>query len=638
MGDLIGKSVSGNLIYIPQSEFERILSSNLEFNDKIKVYAQACRVNILYMIANAGSGHIGSSFSSIEIMTYINLKKVYSSSESLFFSSKGHDAPALYSVLTAMNKIDFQLIDKLRRIDGLPGHPDINTPHIITNTGSLGMGISKAKGFIIANRLEGIKKQVFVLLGDGELQEGQIWESLLSAANFKLNELIVIVDHNKLQSDTLVRKVSDLGNLENKFKAFDFNVYRCDGNSIEDFDDVINKIDNFSSDKPNVIIADTIKGKGVSFMEHTSIDSDVELYKFHSGAPSSENYFKGADELFTSLNKLTTDLEFKEITFTIKSTKDKPTIENTERLIDKYSDVLIDLAEENNNIVVLDADLVLDTGLIPFKENFPDRFIECGIAAQDMVSMAGGLATMGKLPIVHSFSCFLSTRPNEQMYNNSTEKNKIIYIGSLAGVLPAGPGHSHQAIRDIATVGSIPGLVMFEPSCNADLEMLMNWSIKENHESVYVRLCSLPYVKNISLPKNYKIKKGCGFNLNKGNNISIITYGPIMLNICMEVISNLKKHDLNVNLFSLPFLNYVDKDWFFTNFKNQTNIFHLENHYSNGGQSQYITEALLSFENNIKYKKFGISDVPPSGTNEEVLTHLGFNSVKISEKIIASIE
>lgn len=637
MGDLIGKSVSGNLIYIPQSEFERILSSNLEFNDKIKVYSQACRVNILYMIANAGSGHIGSSFSSIEMMTYINLKKVFSNSESLFFSSKGHDAPALYSVLTSLNKINFDLIHKLRRIDGLPGHPDTNIPEIITNTGSLGMGISKAKGMILANRLNNLKKQVFVLLGDGELQEGQIWESLLSAVNFKLNELVVIVDHNKLQSDTLVKKVSDLGNLENKFKAFDFNVYKCDGNSVEEFDNVINKIDNFKSDKPNIIIADTIKGKGVSFMEHTSIDSDVELYKFHSGAPSSENYFKGADELFTSLNKLTSDLSFKEITFSIKSTKDKPIIENTERLIDKYSDVLIYLAEENNNIVVLDADLVLDTGLIPFKDKFPERFIECGIAEQDMVSMAGGLSIMGKLPIVHSFSCFLSSRPNEQMYNNSTEKNKIIYVGSLAGVLPAGPGHSHQAIRDIATVGSIPGLVMIEPSCNDDLEMLMDWSIKENLESVYLRLCSLPYVKNILLPKKYKIKKGCGFNLNKGNNISIITYGPIMLNICMEVISNLKNHNLNVNLFSLPFLNCVDKDWFYNNFKNQKNIFHLENHYSKGGQSQYIIEALLSFENNIKYEKLSINDVPPSGTNDEVLTHLGLNSDQITRYILKNI-
>ena len=116
--------------------------------------------------------------------------------------------------------------------------------------------------------------------------------------------------------------------------------------------------------------------------------------------------------------------------------------------------------------------MVLDTGLIPFAEKFPDRFIECGIAEQDMVSQAGGMALKGLLPIVHSFACFLTARPSEQIYNNSTEHTKIIYVGTLAGVLPGGPGHSHQGVRDISTMSAIPGMIVFEPSCEDEVESL----------------------------------------------------------------------------------------------------------------------------------------------------------------------
>ena len=137
-----------------------------------------------------------------------------------FFSSKGHDVPALYAVLTALEYLSFDQIHQLRRLNGLPGHPDIHTPYIATNTGPLGMGISKAKGMAIANRLNNSKGRVFVLTGDGELQEGQFWESLQGAVNLKLGNIVAIVDHNKIQSDTWVEETSSLGKIEEKMKSF----------------------------------------------------------------------------------------------------------------------------------------------------------------------------------------------------------------------------------------------------------------------------------------------------------------------------------------------------------------------------------------------------------------------------------
>src|SRR3989344_9021537 len=125
----------------------------------------------------------------------------------VFFSSKGHDAPALYALLSGLEKIDFESIHGLRRLGGLPGHPDVATPFVAANTGSLGMGISKARGMAAARRLSRESGRFYVLTGDGELPEGQIWESLASAANGKFAEITVIVDHNKIQSDTWVRDV-----------------------------------------------------------------------------------------------------------------------------------------------------------------------------------------------------------------------------------------------------------------------------------------------------------------------------------------------------------------------------------------------------------------------------------------------
>ncbi len=140
-------------------------------------FADACRLNALYMIARAGSGHIGTSFSCIDILSWLHLEVLGEGDR--YFSSKGHDAPALYAVLIGLGRLAFDLLHRLRRLGGLPGHPDVRTtPQIVTNTGSLGMGISKAKGFALADRLAGREGGIFVLTGDGELQEGQFWESL----------------------------------------------------------------------------------------------------------------------------------------------------------------------------------------------------------------------------------------------------------------------------------------------------------------------------------------------------------------------------------------------------------------------------------------------------------------------------
>src|SRR4051812_24598165 len=299
MGDLqTEQGESLELRYVPVSEFTRVVHAKGTPAEKAAAFAALARINTLYMIAGAWSGHIGTSFSSLELMSWLFLNELRDLDKGprdcdIFFSSKGHDAPALYSVLIGLGLLPAEVLHQLRRIGGLPGHPHVETPYIQANTGSLGMGISKAKGMAIANRLAGRPRRIFVLTGDGELQEGQFWESLASAAARGLGEIVAIVDHNKIQSDTWVEQVSGLGDVEAKLRAFGWHVSRCDGHDMAALERTFRTLDAIT-DRPKVIVADTVKGKGVSFMEGPATNPG-DLYLYHSGAPGEQQYTRGLE-------------------------------------------------------------------------------------------------------------------------------------------------------------------------------------------------------------------------------------------------------------------------------------------------------------------------------------------------------
>ena len=415
---------SDTLHYVPVSEFVRLRGAGLNPVDYARAFAALARINTLYMIAQAWSGHIGTSFSSLDIMSWIFLNELRDLDKGpdecdLFFSSKGHDAPALYSVLIALGMLDEEKLHALRRLHGLPGHPHVETPYIQANTGSLGMGVSKAKGMVIADRLRGRSRRVFVLAGDGELQEGQFWESLPSAVHLGLHEIVVVIDRNKIQSDTWVKDVNDLGDLEAKLEAFGWHVERVDGHDAGALQALFRRLDQVKT-QPKVVIADTVKGKGVSFMEGPAMRPG-DLYQYHSGAPNEDEYARGSQELIDAAQTLLERHHLAPLRLVARARAPRKPVLAVQRLVAAYSRALVDQAGRNPRIVALDADLVKDCGLIEFREKFPDRFVECGIAEQDMVSMACGMAHRGALPVVHSFACFLSARPNEQIYNQASE-------------------------------------------------------------------------------------------------------------------------------------------------------------------------------------------------------------------------
>lgn len=629
-----------DLQYVPATELARIRELEAPAVTRTAAFAAACRINALYMIARAGSGHIGTSFSCIDLVAWLFLNEMRvaagpDGSRDLYFSSKGHDAPALYAVLTGLDLLDFDLIHRLRRLGGLPGHPDVAIPHVEANTGSLGMGISKAKGMALANRLLGTPAHVYVLTGDGELQEGQVWESLASAAHQGLGEITAIVDHNKVQSDTWVSEVSDLGDLPAKFRAFGWHVDRCDGHDLEAVAAAFRRLRPVT-DRPRVLIADTVKGKGVPFMEPASMDPVERLYKFHSGAPGDDVYAKAVEELIGVATARLRAAGGGELTLAREPRPETVPPGRVHRLVTAYGRELVRQAERHPRLVVLDADLVLDCGLIPFRQRFPARFVECGIAEQDMVSQAGGMALRGLLPVVHSFACFLSTRPNEQIYNNATERTKVIYVASLAGLLPAGPGHSHQSVRDISALGGVPDLVMIEPCTEEETAQALAYCVNEAATSCYLRLVSIPAEIPFSLPADHRLVPGQGAVIRDGRDGALIGYGPVLLSQACRAAEALERDaGLALAVIDLPWLNRVDRAWLAATAARYPWLFTLDNHYLHGGQGQMLLAELaeLPLRPLPRARRLGVTRVPLGGGNTEVLRAHGLDADGLAQAV-----
>jgi len=630
---------------IPKEEYERVWNSTLNCIDKdmkLELIADMCRFNTFVEVKKAGSGHLGSSFSSMDIVVklyydWLNVKDVGidDPNRDVYFSSKGHDVPGLYAVLYSIGIIPEEKLLKLRRLGGLDGHPDIRNPGCEVNTGSLGMGISKAKGIAIAKKLQNYGGRVFVLIGDGEFQEGQIFEALQSVVHGKINNITVIMDHNTVQSDRLVSQIVNLGDLERKISSFGWYITRCEGHLFKSIEKTLEKCEKVK-DKPKFIICDTIKGKGISFMEHHNalIDNDG-FYKWHSGAPDDDSFVKGYNELLDRLKKLFDNYDLGELKLKYAATIDLNRIrlkDVAEKVVSAYGEALVELARERKDIVVLDADLSGDCGLLQFEKEFPDRFIECGIAEQDMVSTAGGLALHGLLPICNSFGVFLASRANEQIYTNSTERTKIIYVCHYSGFIPAGPGNSHQSMRDISLLGAIHKCNIIEPGNAEETKKVLEWCVKDSKDNCMIRLAISPSPRKIRI-ENYKLEFGKGIVLHEGLDAIIFAYGPVMLNEVLTACEILEEEHYSLKVVDLPWLNKVDLEWFKGITKGFNKIFVVENHSPYGALGNSLLNLINDNDLGIKVIKFAVEGNPECGTPKEVLTYHKLDGASLSKKI-----
>ena len=631
---------------IPKNEFDRVR----ERERHLALIADMCRANALTAVKRAGSGHLGSTFSALDLVVHLLFEELNTAGlgwedpdRDVFFSSKGHDVPGLYAALHALGVITPEKLLRLRRLGGLDGHPDVGTPGIEANSGSLGMGISKGRGMAWAKTFLGHAGRVVVITGDGELQEGQNFEGLQAAASHATGNLWVLVDRNELQSDKPTEEILALGDLEAKLRAFGWHVATCDGHDHEALRHVFADFRSVG-DRPKVLVANTIKGKGVSFMEHpAALREGGGIYRWHAGAPDDDTFARAHAELLDRIRERVPDLRLDSIdqadeerTYSLEGEPEsgvatRPKVTD-EYVAQAYGEGLLELAERHPHLVVLDADLASDCRIRPFELAHPERFHEAGIAEQDMVSTAAGMARQGLLPVVNSFASFLAARANEQIYNQASERTKVIYALHYAGLIPAGPGKSHQSVRDVSLLAALPEFTVVQPANSAETKALLRWAVDDADGNVGLRLAIGPSPRHIDLT-DAEVTPGRGQVLREGSDALLFAYGPVMLHEALSAAEALEQRGTLVEVVNMPWLNRVDAAWARELAGPFEDIFVVEDHAPTGALADALRRAL----DGRALAVFGVEGWPACGTPLEALRFHGLDGSSLADRIALAL-
>jgi transketolase len=640
------------LSIVPPGELERVAAADADPDARLALLADLCRLNALVAVKRAGSGHLGSSFSAMDVVVYLLYEELNTAQlgwehpdRDVYFSSKGHDVPGLYAVLHSLGVIPTDRLLRLRRLGGLDGHPDVSVPGIEANSGSLGMGISKGRGMAWAKRRLGRGGRVVVMVGDGELQEGQNWEALQAGAYQRLDNLIVVVDRNELQSDRRTEEILALGDLEAKLGAFGWNVASCDGHDFASLRAAFGRL-RAVLERPSILVARTIKGRGVSFMEHPrALAEGGGTYRWHAGAPDDESFARAFGELRTRVEASFAALQLGGLVLEpvpplearppSRSLEGEPVSGagmqskvSDEYVAEAYGEELLALADRDPQLVVLDADLASDCRVRGFELAHPDRFFEAGIAEQDLVSSAAGLARQGLLPVVNSFASFLASRANEQIYNQASEGTKVVYALHYAGLIPAGPGKSHQSLRDISLLGALPNLTIVQPSNAEETRGLTRWAVEDATESVAIRLAIGPSPRRIELPAEYRLEVGRGSVLREGNDAVVLAYGPVLLHEAVTAAELLAARGVTVRVVAMPWLNRFDLPWLAETVAPFDSVFAVEDHAPVGGLGDALRRELQR-----AVTVLGVEGWPACGTPTEALRVHGLDGASLAERI-----
>ena len=637
---------------IPRSEFERVRLADVPRDDRLALLADMARANALTAVKRAGSGHLGSSFSAMDIVVHLFEEELTTAQlgwdhpdRDVYFSSKGHDVPGLYAVLHSFGVVSTERLLRLRRLNGLDGHPDLRVPGIEANSGSLGMGMSKGRGMAWAKRFLGRGGRVVVMVGDGELQEGQNWEALQAGAHTEIGNLIVIVDRNELQSDKPTEEIVGLGDLEEKLRRFGWYVDVCDGHSQLELREVFEDF-RAEPERPKILVANTIKGKGVSFMEHpAALVEGGGTYRWHAGAPDDETFERAFAEIAERIEGRLAALGLEPLVLDpVEDVEETPTSleaepesgAGTRRVTDEYvvdafGAELVELGRVHEELVVLDADLASDCRLRGFELAFPSRFLECGIAEQDMVSTAAGLARHGLLPVVNSFASFLASRANEQIYNQASEGSKVVYALHYAGLIPAGPGKSHQSLRDISLLGALPNVAIVQPGTAEEARALLRWAVAEADESVAIRLAIGPSPRRIELVG--ELVPGQGRVLCEGVDAVLLAYGPVLLHEGLTASELLAARGVGVAVVDMPWLNRFDAAWLAAAVEPYEHVFVLEDHSPVGGLGDTLGREL----DGQQLRVLGVDGWPACGTPQEALRFHRLDGAGLAERIGAAL-
>ncbi len=630
---------------------EKELPRNIE--EKFKELSIVCRGDILKMTTLAGSGHPGGSMSSLDIyitlffLANIDPENPRKPERDRIVISHGHTSPGVYSVLGRRGFFDVDEAIAFFRVAGSPyeGHIERKVPGIEWTTGNLGQGLSAACGFSLASKIKGIDFNVFVVMGDGEQQKGQIDEARRFATKYNLNNLTVIIDNNNLQ---ISGKISDImfQKIEREFESDGWKVYVVDGHNFRELYKAIKS--SLEDNTPSMILAKTVMGKGVSFMEGKR--------EFHGKAPTIEEYKRAISEL-----GLEDDLEkYREMrtkgkVFTERSAPlELPDVVTEGRFVYKddpgdnrtaFGKALLDIAEKSHRkgkllMAVFDCDLTESVRTHMFKERFPENFFESGIQEHHTATCSGALSTEGILTFFADFGVFgIDETYNQHRLNDINETNLKLVVTHL-GVDVGEDGKTHHCIDYIGTFMNLFGFKIIIPADPNQMDCVIRYIAKEKGNFVVgMGRSKVKIIRkkdgSIFYDENYRFIYGKADMIRSGNDASIISYGP-MLWRAVNVADRLRKEGIHVQVWNFTSPKALDEEAL--KMASSTGLIVVyEDHNVHTGLGTIISSKLLDMGLCPKLVKMGIEKYGPSGKPEDILKLLGLDEESLIKTLKANL-
>ncbi|KAM9325367.1 transketolase [Gastrophryne carolinensis] len=598
--------------------------------------ANRLRVHSIRATTAAGSGHPSSCCSAAEIMSVLFFHTMKykpqdpkNPNNDRFVLSKGHAAPVLYAAWVEAGYLPVSELLKLRKLDSvLEGHPVPRQEFTDVATGSLGQGLGAAAGMAYAGKyFEKSSYRVYCLLGDGEASEGSVWEAMNFAGLYKLDNLVAIFDVNRLgQSDPapLQHKVEIY---QKRCEAFGWHTVVVDGHSVEELCKAFTPVKN----QPTAIVAKTFKGKGIPGVEDKESWHGKPLPK-----DLAEQAIKEIESKIQSKKKLTPALPVEDVPdISIKNIKmpSPPNFKIGEKVATRktYGYALAKLGNANNRVIALDGDTKNSTFSELFKKEHPDRFIECYIAEQNMVSVAVGCTSRDRtVAFVSAFATFF-TRAFDQIRMAAISESNINLCGSHCGVSIGEDGASQMGLEDISMFRAVPNSTVFYPSDAVSTEKAVE--LAANKKGICFIRTSRP--ENPVIYNNneeFKIGQAKVVLQSKNDQVTVIGAG-VTLHEALAAADILKKENIPIRVIDLFTIKPLDKQTILNNAKaTNGNILTVEDHYPEGGIGEAVAAAVVG-EPGITVKSLAVSGVPRSGKPAELLKLFNIDKDAIVEAV-----
>ncbi len=594
--------------------------------------ATRLRRHSLRATTEAGSGHPSSCLSAADlvsalffhVMRYHPRNPLHPGNDR-FVLSKGHAAPILYAAWAEAGLLPEEKLLSLRQLGSeLEGHPTPRFSGAYVGTGSLGQGLSIGCGMAYAARLAQAAYRTYVLLGDGETAEGSVWEAAGFAGFYKLSNLVAIVDVNRLgQSDPTMLQ-HDLATYARRFAAFGWHAIEIDGHKMEEIVAAFEEAGRVN-DKPVAILARTFKGKGVSFLENKN--------GWHGKAVKKEELARALAELPVEASFAPAQIpEPPSAAATALAPRKMalPAYERGQQVATReaYGAALKKLAEADARVVALDGDVKNSTYAEVLAQAYPERYLECYIAEQNMVGVAVGLQTAGRVPFVSTFACFL-TRAYDQIRMAAVSRANLKLMGSHAGVSIGEDGASQMGLEDLAMVRAVSGSTVFYPSDAVSMEKLVEQAA-QIHGIVYLRGTRM---KTPVLYDNQEEFPAGGSKVvrhSPDDQVTVVAAG-VTLHEALKAHEELQKEGIRLRVIDLYSVKPVDRKGLLAAARATGNtLLVVEDHFPAGGLGEAVLGALA--EDGVKVVQLAVNELPTSGKPEELLDAAGISARHIAAR------